>query len=63
MQDVSITLPSEREEYGEHLGEFEKWLAEVQRAHGFGGDPLTSLEHNILRAYISWLRDHRPRRP
>ena len=58
MRDISVKLPSERDEYAPYLARFEQWFTQVQRAHGMEGGPLVSVEHSVLRAYITWLRDH-----
>lgn len=39
-----------------HVAEFERWFADQQRASGVGATSLISLEHAILRSYITWLR-------
>lgn len=50
-------LPRSREELDEHVAEFEVWFRKQQEAHGMEGAPLISVEHAILRSYITWLRD------
>lgn len=58
MRDVSLKLPSNRDELTAHVHEFERWFQQVQLRHGMNGAPLHAIEHNVLRAYITWLRDH-----
>lgn len=48
--------PSDKDAIGEHVSQFERWFILLQQDHGLEGDPLTSIEHAILRSYITWLR-------
>ncbi len=52
----SNPLPSDRASLDDHIVAFEKWFMDQQRAHGIEATPLVSVEHAILRSYITWLR-------
>lgn len=58
MQDVSIPLPSTREEIDQVLVSFEGYFTALQKKHGFAADKLTTPERAIIAAFIVWLRDH-----
>lgn len=49
--------PISAEEMNDHVGRFEFWFMDRQRAHGLDGAPLTNAEHAIIRSYIVWLHE------
>lgn len=63
MVDAFSQLPSNRAELDTHVVEFESWFRVQQEAHGMEPGALTSIEHAILRSYITWLRDVRGKSP
>jgi hypothetical protein len=50
-------LPLGRDELDAHVALFEAWFRKQQEAHGMENTSLISVEHAILRSYITWLRN------
>ncbi len=51
-----MKLPKDRAAMDEHIRQFEEWFSARQREAGLDGTQLISVEHAILRSYITWLR-------
>lgn len=58
MRDVSVKLPSSREELDGYVDRFDEWFRKASIERGWEGAPLMSIERNILFTFITWLRDH-----
>jgi hypothetical protein len=58
MDDDFRQPTSDEDELEAHIAEFQDWFMQRQREHGMEGGPLISIEHAILRSYITWLRNH-----
>ena len=48
---------SDREATDRYVALFEQWFTEKQKAAGMEGAPLISVEHAIVRSFISWLSE------
>lgn len=54
----ALPNPRHKDEVDAHVAAFERWFLNRQKEAGLEAGPLISVEHAIVRSYISWLRDH-----